>query len=89
MCSLGQVGQMFQTIIDWMKIHVSFGAGNHNFAAIRGTESYSRLQSLAVVLEDMNSLIADPYINVEGRRRLRIVLGGDYKVHVTWLLSYH
>ena len=85
MCSLGQVGQMFQTIIDWMKIHVPFGAGNHTFA----TESYSRLQSLAVVLEDMNSLIADPYINVEGRRRLRIVLGGDYKVHVTWLLSYH
>ena len=72
-----------------MKIHVPFCAGNHTFAAIRGTESYSRLQSLTVVLEDMNSLIADSYINVEGRRRLRIVLGGDYKVHITWLLSYH
>ena len=70
-----------------MKIHVC--AGNHTFAVIRGTESYSRLQSLAVVLEDMNSLNADPYINAEGRQRLRIVLGKDYKVYVTWLLSYH
>jgi len=51
-----------------------------SFAAIRGSESYSRLESLTVVLEDMNSLIADPYINVEGRRKLRILLGGDYKV---------
>ena len=55
--------------------------GNHTFAAVRGTESYSRLQSLAVVLEEMNSLIADPYIDVEGRRwQLHILLGGDYKV---------
>lgn len=65
-----------------MKIHGPFLAGNHTFAAIRGTESYSRLESLTVVLEDMNSLIADPHINVGGRRRLRIVLGGDYKVCV-------
>ena len=54
--------------------------GNHTFAAVRGTESYSRLQSLGVVLEEMNSLIAYPYIDVEGRRRLHILLGGDYKV---------
>ena len=36
---------------------------------MRGTESYSCLQSLAVVLE-MNDLIADPYIDMEGRQRL-------------------
>ena len=47
---------------------------------MRGTKSYSRLQSFAVVLEEMNDLIADPYIEVEGRRWLRILLGGDYKV---------
>jgi len=61
-------------------VFVLYCAGNHIFAAIRGSESYSRLESLTVVLEDMNSLIADPYINVEGRRKLRILLGGDYKV---------
>ena len=54
--------------------------GNHTFAAVRGTESYSRLPSLAVVLEEMNSLIANPYIDVESRQRLHILLGGDYKV---------
>ena len=61
-------------------VFVLYCAGNHTFAAIRGSESYSHLESLTVVLEDMNSLIADPYINVEGRRKLRILLGGDYKV---------
>ena len=77
--------------MNWRKIHVPFCAGNHTSAAIRGTESYSCLQSLAVVLKDMNSLIADPYINVEGKWQLQlhIVLGGDYKVRVTQLLSYH
>ena len=59
-----------------------FFVGNHTFAAMRSTESYSSLQSLAVVLEDMNNLIANPYINIEGRWRLHIVLGGDYKVCV-------
>ena len=34
-----------------------FFVGNHTFAAMRSTESYSSLQSLAVVLEDMNNLI--------------------------------
>ena len=56
---------------------------------MRGTESYSRLQSLAVVLEEMNDLIADPYIEVEGRRQLRILLGGDYKVCLALFLYYH
>ena len=54
--------------------------GNHTFAAVRGMESYFCLQSLAVVLEEMNSLIADSYIDVEGRQWLQILLGGDYKV---------
>jgi len=49
---------------------------------MRSTESYSSLQSLTVVLEDMNNLIANPYINIEGRRWLHILLGGDYKVCV-------
>ena len=53
---------------------------------MRGTESYSRLQSLAVVLEEMNNLIADPYIDVEGRRRQRILLGGKKKVCLALIL---
>jgi len=56
--------------------------GNHTFAAVRTTESYSSLQSLAVVLANMNNLIANPYINIEGRWQLHILLGGDYKVCV-------
>jgi len=64
----------------------NFFVGNHTFAAVRSTESYSSLQSLAVVLEDMNNLIANPYINIEGRWRLHILLGGDYKVCVATIM---
>ena len=66
-------------------LFISYRAGNHTFAAIRGSESYSCMESLTVVLEDMNSLIADPYIDVEGRRKLRILLGGDCKVYAAQL----
>ena len=83
MCCLEQVScQMFLKKLDWQKIlpFLYCCTGNHTIAAVRGTESYSRLQSLAVVLEEMNDLIADPYIDVEGRWRLHILVGGDYKV---------
>ena len=50
--------------LDLMKIHVLFCVGNHTIAAIRSTESYFHLQSLAVMLEDMNSVIADSYIKI-------------------------
>lgn len=52
-------------------------AGNHTFAAIRGTESYSLLSSLTDVMSEINSLIEDPVLD---GKKLNVVFGGDYKV---------
>ena len=51
--------------------------GNHTFVAVRGSESYSLLESLKDVFVAINDLIKHP--EVEGYR-LHIVVGGDYKV---------
>ena len=51
--------------------------GNHTFAAVRGSESYSLFETLTVVFDAINDLIKHP--EVEGHR-LHIVVGGDYKV---------
>lgn len=57
-------------------------AGNYTFAAVKGTESYSLLQSsLKDVWNDINSLPENPRIEICGRRQeLHIVIGGDLKV---------
>ena len=51
--------------------------GNHTFAAIRGTESYSQLASLTDVISEINSLIDEPVLD---GKHLKVVFGGDYKV---------
>lgn len=55
--------------------------GNHTFAAIRGTESYSLLASLTDIISEINSLLKEPLLN---GKRLRVVFGGDYKVRVNF-----
>ena len=56
--------------------------GNHTFAAVRGHESYDLLSSaFSHVFEEVNSVIEDPYIEIDGETwKLEIVAGGDYKV---------
>ena len=51
--------------------------GNHTFAAIRGSESYSQLASLTSIISEINSLIDEPVLD---GKQLKIVFGGDYKV---------
>ena len=60
--------------------------GNHTFAAIRGTESYSLLSSLKDVLAEINSLIKEPVLN---GKQLRVVFGGDYKVKSKLIILCH
>ncbi len=55
--------------------------GNYTFAALKGSENYPLLASLMEVLQEMNSLLDDPYIAISGERmKLQILLGGDLKV---------
>ena len=72
--------------------HVSFNvenfsstAGNHTFAAVKGTESYSLLQtSLKDVWSDINSLLENPRIEICGRSQdLHIIIGEDLKAGLT------
>ena len=51
--------------------------GNHTFAAIRGTESYSLLSSLTDVMSNINAPIEKPVLD---GKKLRVLFGGDYKV---------
>ena len=44
--------------------------GNHTFAAIRGTESYSLLSSLTDVMSDINALIEKPVLD---GKKLRVL----------------
>ena len=44
--------------------------GNHTFAAIRGTESYSLLSSLTDVMSDINALIEKPVLD---DKKLRVL----------------
>ena len=50
---------------------------------IKGEESYEALKSFKPVLDDINKLIKQGKIEVEGQSySLEFFLGGDYKVHV-------
>ena len=51
---------------------------NHTIAAIKGTESYTLLESLTDVIADVNDLIKNPILDGIS---LKVVLGGDYKVY--------
>ena len=63
--------------------------GNHTFAAVKGTESYSLLSSMNEALEGINRLLVEPCIDVAGKRReLRIVIGGDLKVRIASLCQF-
>ena len=63
-----------------------FVTGNHTFAAVKGTESYSLLLSMNEVLEGINSLLVETCIDVAGKRwELHIVTGDDFKV---WMPPY-
>ena len=58
--------------------------GNHTFAAVRGGESYELLKlAFRPAIEEVNAVIADPFVEVDGKRiKLDIVLGSDYKVQL-------
>ena len=62
-------------------MHIIAFIGNHTFAAIRGTESYSLLASLTDIISEINSLLKEPLLN---GKRLRVVFGGDYKVKMNF-----
>lgn len=57
--------------------------GNHTIALIKGKEEHETLKrSLGNVIKDVNSLIEDKEITVDGSTvRLEFYLGGDYKVN--------
>ena len=56
--------------------------GNHTFAVVRAQESYETLQaSMGEVLHNINNLIANPLISIDGSTyQLDFFLGSDYKV---------
>ena len=58
-------------------------AGNHTIAVIKGKEEYESFKaSLANAIRDVNSLVKDGYMIVDGHTvNLDIYLGGDYKVN--------
>lgn len=57
--------------------------GNHTIAVVKGKEEYEELkESLTNVINDVNSLIDDGGITVDGKTvKLEFYLGGDYKVN--------
>ena len=63
-----------------IQIHM---VGNHTFAGLKSEESYEALSlGLEEVLQDLNSLISDPYVQINGKPcQLEFFLGGDYKVN--------
>ena len=56
--------------------------GNHTFASVRGPEEYDYLKAcFAPVWKELQDLIVDPCVYVEGRKySFNIVFGCDYKV---------
>ena len=48
-------------------------------AAIKGTESYTLLESFTDVIDDVNDLIENTTLDGIS---LKVVLGGDYKLHI-------
>ena len=70
----------------------TFVSGNHTIAIVRGKEEYESLKvSLANVINDVNSLVRDGEMNVDGKTvKLEFYLGGDYKVSLFILrLTFH
>ena len=63
-------------------VYISTPLGNHTFASVRGPEEYNFLKAcFAPVWQELQDLIADPYVYVEGREySLNLVFGSDYKV---------
>ena len=57
--------------------------GNHTIALIKGKEEYETLKSsLGNVINDVNSLIEEKEVTVDGKTvHLEFYLGGDYKVN--------
>ena len=66
----------------YMYMYISTLLGNHTFASVRGPEEYDFLKEcFAPVWKELQDLMVDPYIYVEGRKyNLNIVFGSDYKV---------
>lgn len=58
-------------------------SGNHTIAVIKEKEQYESLKaSLANVIRDVNSLVNDGHMIVDGQKvNLDIYLGADYKVN--------
>jgi len=56
--------------------------GNHTIAVIKGKEDHETLkESLANIVKDVNGLVEDGEITVDGKKvKLEFFLGGDYKV---------
>lgn len=56
--------------------------GNHTFAVVKGSESYSLLSSgLRDVFKEVNTLISRSELTVMGQKlKLKFVLGSDYEV---------
>lgn len=57
--------------------------GNHTIAVVKGKEDHETLrESLANFIQDVNNLVKDGEINVDGQAvQLEFFLGGDYKVN--------
>lgn len=57
--------------------------GNHTIAVVKEKEEYNCLRaSLANVIHDVNAVVKDGHIIVDGQRvDLEFYLGGDYKVN--------
>ena len=61
--------------------NVLAGTGNHTFAAVKCSEKYESLsEALAPVLAEMNDLISERKIEVDGKTvTLNVLSGGDMK----------
>ena len=56
--------------------------GNHTFAVAKGAEGYDLLSGrMKEVMEEINQLVRQKWVEVEGKRwQIDVVFGGDYKV---------
>ena len=57
--------------------------GNHTIAVVKGKEEYGSLkEALANFISDVNSLVEEGQVTVDGKTvSLELYLGGDYKVN--------
>ena len=65
--------------------------GNHTIAVVKGKEEHETLkESLSNVIRDVNSLIDDGHMIIDGRKvSTEFFLGGDYKVIVVIYTNYY